>query len=261
MGRFGGRLAPGALALLSLTLVSCGGEAEPASEEGRAERPSADPASSEDPPASEPASSEDPPAAREPDPLMNPNAPDMNVTAPERFRVRFVTSEGEFVVEAHREWAPHGVDRFYNLVRNGFYDGVRFFRVIEGFVAQFGIQGDPNVQARWREANIPDDPVTETNVRGRLTFAKRAQPGTRSTQLFINLVDNTNLDALGFAPIAEVVEGMEVVDSLYSGYGEGPPQGGGPRQDLIQTRGNSYLEAEFPRLDYIRSAEIIPSPS
>lgn len=249
MGRVGDRRAPGLVAIAWLVASGCAGEGGASGDAATAERPTAERPSD---------SAGTPSTAREPNPLMNPSAPEMNMMAPERFRVRFVTSKGEFVVESHREWAPHGVDRFYNLVRNGFYDGARFFRVIEGFVAQFGIHGDPAVQGRWRDAGIPDDPVVETNTRGRLTYAKRPEPDTRTTQLFINFSDNTNLDALGFAPIGEVVEGMDVVDALYSGYGEGPPQGMGPRQDLIQTRGNAYLEAEFPRLDHIERAEIVP---
>ena len=193
--------------------------------------------------------------------LMNPASPEMNETAPDSFRVRFVTSRGDFVVALHRDWAPHGVDRFYNLVRHGFYDGTRFFRVLEGFVAQWGIQGDPQIQARWRGATIPDDPVVQGNSRGRLTFAKSQSPNSRSTQLFINLGDNTNLDALGFAAIGEVVEGMQVVDALYAGYGEGAPRGEGPDQGQIQMRGNEYLIGEFPELDYIEKAEILDLPS
>ena len=187
-------------------------------------------------------------------PLMNPSDPEMNHMAPATFRVRLDTSKGEVVLELHRAWAPLGVDRFYNLVRAGFYDGVRFFRVLDGFMAQFGINGDPRIQARWRAANIPDDPLVEGNSRGRLTFAKTTAPNSRSTQLFINYEDNSNLDPMGFSAIGEVVEGMEVVDELYSGYGEGA---GAPDQGLIRRRGNEYLISEFPDLDYIESAEII----
>lgn len=179
----------------------------------------------------------------------------MNQTAPDTFRVTFQTTAGDFVVEARRHWAPRGVDRFYNLVREGFFQDVRFFRVIEGFMAQFGIAGDPQVSTAWREARIPDDPVEASNTRGRVSFATSG-PGSRTTQLFINYGDNSRLDDMGFSPIGEVVEGMDVVDSLHSGYGEGAPRGRGPDQGRIQREGNAYLESEFPDLDWIRSAVI-----
>lgn len=181
----------------------------------------------------------------------------MNQKAPEMFQVRFETTEGDFIVEARRDWAPRGVDRFYNLVREGFFDGAHFFRVIEGFMAQFGIPGDPQVAAAWREARIEDDPVRASNTRGRISFAT-AGPGTRTTQLFINYGDNARLDAMGFAPIGEVVEGMDVVDALHAGYGEGAPGGRGPDQGRIQQEGSAYLERAFPELDLIRRAELLP---
>ncbi len=171
-------------------------------------------------------------------------------TAPDVFRARFETSKGDFVVEVTRAWSPAGADRFYNLVSNRYLDGVRFFRVIEGFMAQFGINGDPELAALLGEDNIPDDPMVESNTRGKMTFAKTSQPNSRSSQMFINLVPNTNLDALGFSPFGEVIEGMEVVDQLYSGYGETPSQG------RIQAEGNAYLNAEFPELDYVERASI-----
>lgn len=177
-------------------------------------------------------------------------------TAPDSFTVRFETSAGDFTVLVRRAWAPNGADRFYNLVRHGFYDGVHFFRVLEGFVAQFGIHGDPEVSAAWRDATIPDDPVVAGNERGTLTFATRGA-NSRTTQLFINYRDNSQLDAMGFAPIGEVVEGMEVVDRLYAGYGEGLPRGGGPDQAKIQEEGNVYLETSFPRLDQVERATIV----
>lgn len=188
--------------------------------------------------------------------LLQPENPAMSETAPESFRVRFDTTAGEFVVESRREWAPRGVDRFYNLARAGFFDGVRFFRVIEGFMAQFGIAGDPKVASAWQSARIEDDPVASSNTRGRVSFAT-AGPGTRTTQLFINYGDNSRLDGMGFSPIGEVVAGMDVVDSLHSGYGEGAPRGRGPDQGRIQREGNAYLEREFPDLDWIRSAEVV----
>ncbi len=177
-------------------------------------------------------------------------------TAPDVFRARFETSKGDFVVEVTRAWSPAGADRFYNLVGHGYLDGVRFFRVIEGFMAQFGINGDPTLAALLRGENILDDPVVESNTRGRMTFAKTSQPNSRSTQIFINLVPNTNLDALGFSPFGEIVEGMEVVDQLYSGYGEGAPGGNGPNQGRLQAEGNTYLNADFPNLDYVERASI-----
>ena len=178
------------------------------------------------------------------------------MTAPETFRARFETSKGTFVVEAHRSWSPNGVDRFYNLVRGGFFDEVRFFRVIEGFMAQFGINGDPSIQRHWRDANIVDDPVVMGNTRGRVSFAKSGMPDSRSTQLFINFGDNSGLDGMGFSAIGEVVEGMEVVDALHADYGEGAPNGNGPSQGRIQTEGNAYLTSDFPDLDYVERAVI-----
>jgi peptidyl-prolyl cis-trans isomerase A (cyclophilin A) len=189
-------------------------------------------------------------------PLLQPESSAMIETAPETFRVRFETTAGQFVVEARREWAPRGVDRFYNLAGAGFFDGVRFFRVIEGFMAQFGIAGDPEVASAWQGSRIEDDPVASSNTRGRVSFAT-AGPGTRTTQLFINYGDNSRLDGMGFSPIGEVVAGMEVVDSLHSGYGEGAPRGRGPDQGRIQREGNAYLEREFPDLDWIRSTEVV----
>jgi peptidyl-prolyl cis-trans isomerase A (cyclophilin A) len=177
-------------------------------------------------------------------------------TAPDVFRARIETSKGDFVVEVTRAWSPGGADRFYNLVSHGYLDGVRFFRVIAGFMAQFGINGDPALAALLSEDNILDDPIMESNTRGKMTFAMTGQPNSRSTQMFINLVPNTNLDALGFSPFGEIVEGMEVVDQLYSGYGEGAPGGSGPNQGRIQTEGNAYLNADFPNLDYVERASI-----
>ncbi|WP_423929482.1 peptidylprolyl isomerase [Candidatus Palauibacter sp.] len=187
--------------------------------------------------------------------LGDPASAELNMTAPETFRARFETSKGTFVVEVHRSWSPNGVDRFHNLVRNGFFHDVRFFRVIEGFMAQFGINGDPEIQGAWRSANILDDPVVMGNTRGRVSFAM-AGPDTRSTQLFINFGDNSRLDQMGFSAIGEVVEGMEVVDALHAGYGEGAPNGSGPSQGRIQEEGNAYLEEDFPNLDHIERAVI-----
>lgn len=177
-------------------------------------------------------------------------------TAPDVFRARFETSKGDFVVEVTRAWSPAGADRFYNLVSHGYLDGVRFIRVIAGFMVQFGINGNPDLAALLREANIPDDPVVESNARGKVTFAKTGLPNSRSTQIFINLVPNTYLDESGFSPFGEIVEGMEVVDQLYSGYGEGAPSGNGPDQGRVQAEGNAYLNAEFRDLDYVVKASI-----
>lgn len=177
--------------------------------------------------------------------------------APEVFRARFETSKGPFVIEVHRDWAPKGADRFYNLVKNGFYDDCRFFRVLSGFMAQFGINGNPAVQKHWQKAAVQDDPVTQSNTRGMVTFAM-AGPNTRTTQLFINYADrNAFLDQSGFSPFGKVVEGMEVVDSLFADYGEGSPRGNGPDQGRIQDEGNAYLAKDFPKLDYVKTATIV----
>ncbi len=188
--------------------------------------------------------------------LLDPRS--LTAKAPETFRAKFTTTKGDFIIEVHRGWAPRGADRFYNLVRAGFFKDVAFFRVLSGFMAQFGISGDPAVARAWMQANIPDDPVTQSNKRGRVTFAT-AGPNTRTTQLFINFGDNAGLDSQGFAPIGEVVEGMNVVDSLYAGYGEGAPRGRGPDQGRIQAQGNAYLKSSFPQLDRIVSATIVPA--
>ena len=182
--------------------------------------------------------------------LMNPA--DLKEQAPATFKANFETSAGAFVVEVHRDWAPLGADRFYNLVKRGFYDGVRFFRVLPGFMAQFGVNGDPSISNVWRAARIADDPVKQGNKRGTITFAT-AGPGTRTTQLFINLVDNDGLDRQGFAPFGQVTFGMFVVEKLYGAYGEGAPRGNGPDQGRVQSEGNKYLEQEFPKLDYIKT--------
>ena len=181
--------------------------------------------------------------------------------APGRFRVKFETTRGDFVMEVHRDWAPRGADRFYNLVTLGYYDEVAFFRVIDGFMAQFGIHGDPRVNKAWRDAEFADDPVRQSNMRGYVSFATGG-PDTRTTQLFINYSDNDNLDGMGFSPFAKVVEGMKVVDSLHSAYGEGAPQGRGPSQELIQREGNAYLKRDFGKLDFIKKASLVdPKPA
>ncbi|HJL15906.1 MAG TPA: peptidylprolyl isomerase [Sandaracinaceae bacterium LLY-WYZ-13_1] len=175
--------------------------------------------------------------------------------APEVFTARLSTDEGPIDIEVHRDWAPHGADRFYTLVREGFFEDVAFFRVMDGFMAQAGIHGDPAVNARWRNRTIPDDPPVESNTRGMVSFAM-AGPNSRTTQFFISYGDNSNLDEMGFAPFGRVQD-MSAVDSIHAGYGESAPRGQGPTQGRLQREGNAYLEAEFPELTYIRSATIV----
>jgi peptidyl-prolyl cis-trans isomerase A (cyclophilin A) len=181
--------------------------------------------------------------------------------APETFRAKFATTEGDFVIEFHREWSPNGVDRAYNLIKADYYDGAAFFRVVNNFMAQFGIHSHPEVNEAWKEAYTGADPVVKSNTRGFVSFGQRADktgksdPATRTTHLFINYGDNSALDAQQFAPIGEVVEGMDVVESFYSNYGGGPPTG--PNQKDAMEKGNSYLKANFPELDYIKEATIV----
>lgn len=176
--------------------------------------------------------------------------------APEVFRVRFETSRGNFVMEAHRTWSPWGVDRFYYLVRRNFYDGTRFFRAIDGFLVQFGISGDPKISKAWKQRYFPDDTVAHvSNLRGRVSFGSLG-PHTRTTQLFIDYRDNQRLDH-DYAPIAQIVSGMNVIDRLYKGYGDAPPRGRGPDQDRIFAEGDAYLAKDFPKLDYVKTARLI----
>jgi peptidyl-prolyl cis-trans isomerase A (cyclophilin A) len=198
----------------------------------------------------------DPDPETPPPPLEIEEADDTSADGEVTFVVRFDTSEGEFLVEIHPDWAPEGAERFRHLVESGFFKDCRFFRVVPGFMAQFGINGDPAKNKQW-DTNIPPDRVRKSNVRGMLTYAMAGSPDTRSTQLFINYGDNSFLDQQGFAPIGKVIEGMAVVDALYGEYGDGPPQGNGPDQGRIQAEGNAYLVREFPKLDYIKSATII----
>jgi peptidyl-prolyl cis-trans isomerase A (cyclophilin A) len=179
--------------------------------------------------------------------------------APATFKAKFTTTKGDFVVQVTREWSPAGADRFYNLVKIGYYNDTRFFRAIDDFMVQFGLHGDPAVNRAWTDAQIKDDPVMQSNKRGYVTFAKTGAPNSRTTQIFINYVDgNAKLDAMGFAPFGQVVEGMSVVDSLYKGYGEGAPGGSGPFQGKVKNEGNAYLDKEFPKLDGVKRAEIMP---
>lgn len=179
----------------------------------------------------------------------------LHARAPEVYDAQFHTTKGDFTIRVTRSWSPHGADRFYNLVRRRFYNGASFFRVLPGFVVQFGISPEPRISRAWAHATIPDDPVLKSNLRGYVSFAT-AGPNTRTTQVFINLGENAQLDSHGFSPFGQVVEGMSTVDQLYSGYGEGAPQGEGPDQSLIGKYGKSYLEKHFPKLDSIITARL-----
>lgn len=176
--------------------------------------------------------------------------------APATFRVQFDTTQGKVVLDVTRAWSPNGADRFYNLVKIGFFQDIAFFRVIDNFMVQFGIHGDPSVSRVWKRATIPDDRVVQSNTRGMVSFAKTGRPNSRTTQMFINFSDNVNLDQMGFSPFARVSEGMDVVDKLYK-VGEGGPRGPGPNQQKIQSGGNRYLKDRYPKLDYIREAKLL----
>jgi len=184
--------------------------------------------------------------------LLNPAT--LKAQAPDVYKVKFTTTKGDFVVQVTRAWSPVGADRFYNLVKNGFYNDAAFFRIVPGFVVQFGLSPDPAVSKAWREAKIADDPVTQTNHRGYLSFAT-AGPGTRTTQVFINLADNARLDSMGFSPFGQVIEGMQLIDKLNAEYGEQPDQG------RIEAEGRGYLEKSFPRLDIIKTAVTLTAPA
>ena len=201
------------------------------------------------------------PAARADTTTAKPSIPapaEATATAPPTYKVKMSTTKGDFVIEVHRDWAPLGADRFYNLVKIGYFTDAAFFRVVKGFMVQFGITGDPSVNRIWRRATINDDPSgKKSNTRGMVTFAT-AGPNMRTTQLFINYANNARLDSMGFAPFGKVVEGMKVVDAIEGVYGEGAPGGNGPAQEMIQTQGNAYLKAQFPKLDYVKHATIVP---
>jgi peptidyl-prolyl cis-trans isomerase A (cyclophilin A) len=184
--------------------------------------------------------------------LLNPAA--LKAKAPDIFKAQFTTTKGDFIVEVHRDWAPIGADRFYNLVKNGFYNDCSFFRVLPGFVAQFGMSPSPAVNKAWQNANIKDDQVKVGNKRGNLVFAAMQIPNSRTTQIFINFKDNSPLDAQGFAAFGTVIEGMDVVDRLYSGYGDNS----GPDHGLISSEGKPYLDKNFPKLDSIKTARLLP---
>lgn len=216
-----------------------------------------EPAKKPDEPKPEPVKMDKPPRPMKgPNPaLRNPSL--TSAKAPATFKAKFETTKGDFVVEVTREWSPRGADRFYNLVKIGYFRNIAFFRVIEGFMAQFGMHGDPIIGQKWSAANIQDDPVVKSNQRGYISFAKTNMPHSRSVQFFINYKDNGSLDSYGFSPFGQVIEGMEVVDSVYKGYGEGAPSGRGPSQGRIRAEGNGYLKRDFPKLDYIKKATLL----
>jgi peptidyl-prolyl cis-trans isomerase A (cyclophilin A) len=182
--------------------------------------------------------------------------PAPKVVVPEVFRVKFETSQGDFTVEARRAWAPRGVDRFHELVRIRYFDEGRFFRVLKGFIAQFGVHRDFDVHAKWQPLVIPDDPPKEKNLRGTLAFAKSG-PDTRSTEIFINLADNAVLDQQGFVPFAKIVDGVDVIDKIYSGYGEFRPEGKDIDGGRVEGETNEYLVPRFPKMDYIKTARFV----
>lgn len=254
------------IALLLLSAVGCGEDPAPPPRKVAPEAPPAPkksdpvvrPESPPPPPSPKPAPPPPPPADAKPvsKVLLDPSLPEWLGTAPPVFKVKVVTTKGEFMIQVTREWAPRGADRFYALVKNGYYDDTAFFRVVGGFMAQIGIHGAPEVNAVWHNQKIQDEPVTQSNTRGMISYAKGG-PNSRTTQIFINYADrNSQLDGQGFSPFGKVIEGMEVVDSLYSGYGGGPPTG--PNQARLQAEGNAYLKAEFKDLDYIKTARIVP---
>jgi peptidyl-prolyl cis-trans isomerase A (cyclophilin A) len=182
--------------------------------------------------------------------------PPQDAKAPAEFKVRLDTTKGDIVLKITRDWAPKGADRFHALVKAGYYDDCRFYRVLPKYIAQFGISGTPATAAKWKELPIDDDPVKQKNTRGRVTFSKGG-PNTRTTNLFINLKDSTSLDGDGFAPIGEVVEGMDIADQLFSGYGDGAPKGKGPSQKKIYEQGNAWLQKDYKDLDYIKTAKVL----
>ena len=195
-------------------------------------------------------------ACAKPLPLRTPDPKRLDAPGPDSFTVHFVTSRGPFDVRVHRDWAPRGADRVYYLARAHFFDGVRFFRAVDKFVAQFGLHGDTAVSRAWRGTRIQDDTARKSNVRGTLSFAAGGA-NTRTTQMYVNFGDNSRLDRTGFAVFGQVIRGMDaVVDSIYKGYGEGAPRGQGPSQDSISRQGNAYLIRGFPKLDYVITARV-----
>src|SRR5271170_2774658 len=255
----------GCVGILSMVLVGCSKEtptkpAETASTPAPAPAPVSAPAPApvsapEPAPVSAPPTAPAPPkkaaAPASASSLMNPSS--LKATAPATYQAKFTTTKGDVVIQVNRVWAPRGADRFYNLVRGGFFTDCAFFRVLSGFMAQFGISPNPAIAKVWQDAKIIDDPVTQSNKRGRITFAT-AGPQTRTTQLFINFQDNAGLDGQGFAPFGEVIEGMDVVDKINAEYKQDPDQG------RIQSEGKAYLDRFYPRLDRILKASIVPPP-
>jgi peptidyl-prolyl cis-trans isomerase A (cyclophilin A) len=237
----------------TLALVACAKNEEPTSNSNSSSPPPK--ASSASSTAAAPATPRGPLASTVHPDLLDPSK--ATAKAPDVFKAKFTTTKGDFVVEVHRDWAPNGADRFYNLVKSGFFDDTRFFRAVEGFMVQFGISGDPAVSSKWSNANISDDPVKQSNTRGFMTFAQTNAPNSRSTQVFVNYGDNHRLDGMRFAPFGQVVKGMDVVDSFNKAYGEGAPSGRGPNQGLIQSQGNAYLDKSFADLDGVKHAEIV----
>jgi peptidyl-prolyl cis-trans isomerase A (cyclophilin A) len=239
---------------LALALPACGGSPAAPAEASVVAKPSAAGADkSATPSAAKAAPEPAKPAAGPHEGLLDPSK--AKLTAPATFKAKFETTKGDFVIEIQRDWAPNGVDRFYSLVTVGYYEDIALYRVIDGFMVQFGIHGDPKMNKIWKDATILDDKVTQSNTPGMLTFATRGA-NTRTTQLFINYGQNVRLDGMGFAPFGKVIEGMDVVNNIHSGYGEGAPRGRGPSQPKMQGEGNTYLRADFPDLDYIESISI-----
>ncbi|MEM1062906.1 MAG: peptidylprolyl isomerase [Planctomycetota bacterium] len=238
--RFASRLAVVAAVISATGCISEPGETEAVAQSPVTQPPVAPPVRDE---------------ASQPYPPAPPNLATAPATPPEGpglYEVSFETTKGTVVVEVHRDWAPNGAHHFYDLVTRGFYNDVKFFRVVPNFMVQFGINGNPNVSSVWSEATLIDDPVRKSNKRGYITYAKTGRPNSRSTQVFINFTSNAFLDSQGFAPFGEVIKGMDVVDSLESRYNEQPSQ----RQFDIQTKGNKFLDAAFPGLDHIVSATV-----
>ena len=237
--------------LIFLAMAACDGDVAEAPVANEPEPQPAEPA--------KPAEPAEPAAPAEPAPEPIPEAlvpPSSHSAAPETFTIKWETTKGDFTTTCTRAWSPNGADRLHHLVQSGFYEDIAFFRVISGFMAQFGLHGSPAVTAQWKEATIDDDPVTQSNKTGYLTFAT-AGPNTRTTQLFINYGDNARLDSSGFSPVCAVDgDGMNIVNALHSGYGEGAPRGRGPSQKLIHEQGNAYLKEAFPELDYIKKASL-----
>ncbi len=180
---------------------------------------------------------------------------------PAEYKVKFETTKGDIIIQVHQSWAPQGADHFYQLVTKGYYDNNAFFRAMKDFVVQFGMNGDPKVTAKWNTVPVKDDPPAgHSNKIGTVTFAQTSMPNSRTTHIFINLADNDALDSMNFTPFGEVISGMDVVKSLYMGYGDGPPGGAGPDQEALAHGGNAYLQKSFPLLDYIKKATVIDPP-